>query len=130
LRSFLTGDDIGQPHIGQIHIEQVLSCFDRLENDHNLARKWHRECDEIGTRWLRDDGLSLRDAAQLGIVLSLLESLYRSHISIEEYEIFPIAQTALSGPEKAVIGRSMALRRGVPFLTEETLAAGTPDAAA
>jgi hemerythrin-like domain-containing protein len=116
--------------VKQAHIEQVLDRFDRLESDHNLARKWHRECDEIGMRWLRDDGLSLRDVAQLGIVLSLLGSLYRSHIAIEEREIFPMAQTALSGPEKAVIGRSMALRRGVPFLTEETLAAGTPDAAA
>jgi hemerythrin-like domain-containing protein len=116
--------------LDQDQIEQVLDRFDRLESDHTLARKWHRECDEIGMRWLRDDGLSLRDVAQLGIVLSLLGSLYRSHIAIEEHEIFPMAQTALSGPEKAVIGRSMALRRGVPFLTEETLAAGTPDAAA
>jgi hemerythrin-like domain-containing protein len=111
----------------QAHIEQVLSRFDKLENDHNLARKWHRECDEIGMRWLRDNALSLRDAAQLGIVLSLLGRLYRSHIAIEEGEIFPIAQTALSAREKAVIGRSMALRRGVPFRPEETLAAGTPD---
>jgi hemerythrin-like domain-containing protein len=114
----------------QDHIEQVLERFDRLENDHNLARKWHRECDEIGTRWLRDDGLSVPDAAQVGIVLSSLESLYRSHIAIEENEIFPIARTALSPGEKAAIGRSMALRRGVPFLPEETLAAGTPDATA
>jgi hemerythrin-like domain-containing protein len=124
LRSF------GQAHIGQTCIEQVLSRIDRLENDHNLAGKWHRECDEIGKRWLRDDGLSMRDTAQFGIVLSLLGRLYRSHIAIEEQEIFPAAQTALSEPEKAAIGRSMALRRGVPFLPEEALAAGAPDAGA
>jgi hemerythrin-like domain-containing protein len=114
----------------QAHIEQVLRRFDKLENDHNLARKWHRECDEIGKRWLRNGSLSLRDTAQFGIVLSLLARLYRSHIAIEEHEIFPAAQTALSERQKAAIGRSMALRRGIPFLPEETLAAGTPGAGA
>ncbi|HVV45437.1 MAG TPA: hypothetical protein VHC72_09530, partial [Bryobacteraceae bacterium] len=71
------------------------------------------ECDEIGARWLRDGGLSMREAAQFVIVLSLLARLYRSHITIEEREIFPVAATALSDQEKASIGRSMALRRGV-----------------
>lgn len=114
--------------LGQADLEQVLSRIDRLENDHSLAGKWHMVCDEIGRRWLRDDGLCLRDAAQFEIVLSLLARLYRSHIAIEEHEIFPIAQTALSGPEKAAIGRSMASRRGIAFIPEEALVARTPNA--
>jgi hemerythrin-like domain-containing protein len=114
--------------LGQADLEQVLSRIDRLENDHSLAGKWHMVCDEIGRRWLRDDGLCLRDAAQFEIVLSLLARLYRSHIAIEEHEIFPIAQTALSGPEKVAIGRSMASRRGIAFIPEEALVARTPNA--
>lgn len=109
---------VGHAHVEQGGIEQVLRQIDRLENDHNLAAKWHRECDEIGRRWLRDDGLCLRDTARFEIVLSLLLRLYRSHIAIEEHEIFSTAQTALSDKEKAVIGHSMALRRGVPFTPE------------
>ena len=119
---------LGQAHVEPVRIEQVLSEIDRLENDHSLAGKWHMVCDEIGRRWLRDDGLCLRDAAQFEIVLSLLARLYRSHIATEEHEIFPIAQTALSDPEKAAIGRSMASRRGIAFIPEEALVAWTPNA--
>ncbi len=100
--------NLARPGIGE-----TLSRIEGLENDHSLAEKWHRECDEIGARWLRDDGLSMREAEQFVIVLSLLARLYRSHITIEEREIFPVAATALSDQEKASIGRSMALRRGV-----------------
>jgi hemerythrin-like domain-containing protein len=114
--------------LGQADREQILSRIDRLESDHSLTGKWHLVCDEIGRRWLRDDGLCLRDAAQFEIVLSLLARLYRSHIAIEEHEIFPIAQAALSGPEKAAIGRSMALRRGIAVIPEEALVAWTPKA--
>jgi hemerythrin-like domain-containing protein len=112
--------------LAQADVEHVLRRIDRLENDHSRAEKWHLVCDEIGRRWLRDDGLCLRDAAQFEIVLSLLARLYRSHITIEEREIFPIAQTALSGREKAALGRSMASRRGIAFIPE--LVAWTPKA--
>jgi hemerythrin-like domain-containing protein len=115
--------------LGRADLEPVLNSMDRLENDHNLAGKWHLVCDEIGKRWLREGGLCLRDAAQFEIVLSLLAKLYRSHIAVEEREIFPIARTALSGREKAEIGRSMASRRGIAFNPEEALVAGTPKAA-
>lgn len=114
--------------LGQADLEQVLSRIDGLESDHTLAENWHMVCDEIGRRWLRDDGLCLRDAARFEIVLSLLARLYRSHLAIEEHEICPIAQTALSGPEKAAIGRSMASRRGIAFIPEEALVARTPNA--
>jgi hemerythrin-like domain-containing protein len=120
---------LGQAHVEPVRIEQVLSEIDRLENDHNLAGKWHRECDETGKLRLRDDGLCLRDTGRFGIILSLLVRLYRSHIAIEEHEIFPAVQKALSDRGKAVIGRSMALRRGAPFASDEPLAVRNPAAA-
>ena len=47
-----------------------------------------------------------------------LSDLYRSHIAMEEQEVFPVAQAELSAPAKQAIGRHMALRRGVPFTPE------------
>ena len=111
---------------GRAHVEQILSRIDGLENDHNRADKWHRECDEIGKRWLRDEHLCLRDTARLRTVLLLLATLYQSHIAIEEREIFPVAQTTLSDEEKAAIGRSMADRRGIAFGAERQFTAITP----
>jgi hemerythrin-like domain-containing protein len=119
---------LGQTHVEQVRIEQVLSRIDQLENDHNVAGRWHRECDELGKRWLRDDALCLRDAARFEIALSSLTRLYRSHIAIEEHEVFPTAQTVLSDREKAVIGRSMALRRGISFVSEGKFASRNPEA--
>ncbi len=91
----------------------VWSRIDRLEADHSQAEQWHRECEDIGSRWLRDDVLCLRDTARLGSVLSSLTKLYREHMEIEENDVFPWAQEVLSDADKAVIGRSMALRRGI-----------------
>ena len=83
-------------------------------------------CDEIG-----DAGFATmascgmrRDSNRL----PPLARLYRSHIGIEEHGIFPSAQAALSGPEKAAIGRSMASRRGIAVIPEEVLIAWTPKA--
>lgn len=107
------------------HASKVVDQIDALEADHSLADKWHHECDEIGERWLRDDSLCLRDTARLRIVLSSLVRLYRAHIEIEEREMFPLAQKALSDGEKAAIGRSMAARRGIAFVPEHSLTAVT-----
>jgi hemerythrin-like domain-containing protein len=115
---------------GRADVEQILTRIDGLENDHTRADKWHRECDEIGKRWLRDDHLCLRDTARFRTVLLSLARLYQSHIAIEEREIFPVAQTIFSDEEKAAIGRSMADRRGIAVVPEEPLAASAPYAAA
>lgn len=92
---------------------EVWGRIDRLEADHSQAEQWHRECDELGNRWLRDDILCLRDTAKLSAILSSLTKLYRAHMEIEENDVFPWAQKVLSDRNKAVIGRSMALRRGI-----------------
>jgi hemerythrin-like domain-containing protein len=99
-------------------VEELLERVHRLEQEHRIAADWHREVDEIGKRWLRQDHLSLRETAQLKKALASLSELYQAHIEIEEQEIFPLAQAELSDSEKTSIGRRMALRRGVPFVPE------------
>ncbi len=99
-------------------LSRILEHVDRLEHDHRTAVEWHREVDEIGGRWLRQDHLTQKETARLRELLISLSDLYTAHIAIEEQEVFPIAQEALSGAEKTSIGRRMASRRGIPFMAE------------
>lgn len=109
---------------------EVWSRIDRLEADHCKAEQWHRECDQIGNRWLRDDILCLRDAAKLRIVLSSLTKLYRAHIEIEENHVFPWAQRVLSDGDKAAIRtinghaswNSLRVMRLTPAMSEQSRA--------
>jgi len=108
--------DIERPNV-----QQILARVDRLEHEHKVAAVWHGDVDEIGERWLRQDHLSQRETVQLQEFLTSLSALYQFHIAIEEQEVFPLAQMELSDSEKAVIGRRMALRRGIPFIPEWAL---------
>ncbi len=99
----------------QPRIAAVLARLDHLEDEHRNAAAWHREVEEIGDRWLRQDGLSGREAVLLKTLLARLSDLYRAHIAIEEQEVFPLAQEKLSDSAKQTIGRRMASRRGAAF---------------
>lgn len=99
--------------LGSERVSKVLAGVGRLEADHKKADNWHREVEEICGRWLREDHLASEEAAHLTGLLTSLSDLYRSHIALEEQEVFPAAQAELSGSAKQAIGRSMAARRGV-----------------
>jgi hemerythrin-like domain-containing protein len=95
---------------------QIVACVSRLESEHSIATAWHHQVHDIGERWLRQDHLLPHEAAELQTILTSLAELYRGHIALEESEIFPMAQEALSAYEKEAIGRRMALRRGARFI--------------
>jgi hemerythrin-like domain-containing protein len=97
-------------------VRSMLARLDHLEAEHKNAAAWHAEVEEIGERWLRQDGLSGPEAVRLKILLTELSDLYRAHIAFEDQEVFPLAQEVLSDSAKNTIGRRMALRRGVPFI--------------
>ncbi len=97
-------------------IATVLTDVDRLEAEHKQADAWHREVEEICERWLREDHLVTEQAARLTQLLRSLSDLYRSHIALEEQEVFPTAQAELSDSAKQAIGRRMAARRGSLFI--------------
>ncbi|HEX5226109.1 MAG TPA: hemerythrin domain-containing protein [Bryobacteraceae bacterium] len=96
--------------------QRAKDALERLESDHKNADAWHREVDEIGERWLRDDRLAPHDAFRLKTLLHSLADLYRAHIAVEEEQIFPLAQAELSDSAKQAIGKRMASRRGAPFI--------------
>ena len=97
-------------------IEQIVARVSRLESEHSIATAWHHQVHDIGERWLRQDHLLPHEVAELQGVLTSLTELYRGHIAVEENEIFPVAEEALSAFEKDAIGRRMALRRGARFI--------------
>ncbi len=101
--------------IGRPRVTDVLARIERLEGEHKVAAARHREVDEIGERWLRENHLSDRDAARLDELLASLDDLYRGHIAMEEREVFPVAASELPEDARQSIGRRMAARRGVPF---------------
>jgi hemerythrin-like domain-containing protein len=100
-------------------LQPLMARVDLLEREHKKADGWHREVDEIGERWLQQDHLSPEETARLQELLTSLSDLYRTHLAIEDREVFPAAREALSRSEAVAIGRKMASRRGVLFVPEE-----------
>lgn len=103
---------------GRPDLQTLMTRVQVLEREHKKADGWHREVDEIGERWLQQDHLSRGETARLQELLTSLSDLYRTHLAIEDREVFPAARKALSRSDAAAIGRSMASRRGVLFLPE------------
>lgn len=99
-------------------LSRILEHVDRLEHDHRTAVEWHREVEEIGERWLRQDHLARKETIRLRELLLSLFDLYTAHIAVEEQEVFPLAQKVLSASDKTVMGSRMASRRGIPFMAE------------
>jgi len=97
-------------------IEQVVERVTRLQSEHLAATAWHRQVHELGERWLRQNYLLPHEAVELKSILTFLTELYRGHIAVEENEVFPVAEEALSAFEKEAIGRRMAMRRGARFI--------------
>ncbi|MBI3047733.1 MAG: hemerythrin domain-containing protein [Acidobacteria bacterium] len=91
-------------------VQQVLA---RLERDHSDAVQHHQAVDVLVRQWLGDGRLDPADASQLATRLASLEALYRSHIAVEDNELFPVATRLLSARQLQEIGREMAARRGL-----------------
>ena len=91
----------------------LLTRVDTLEAEHVCAGRAHDEVDRLGRLWLDDGSLPPEQAARLCTVLGQLSGLYRRHIAIEDGEIFPLAATMLSAPDRKAIGGEMAARRGL-----------------
>ncbi len=99
--------------LGRPDISGVLQQLERLESDHKTAESWHREIEEIGQRWLRQEQICPQEATRLKDLVVSLSELYAAHISMEEGLVFPMAEAELSESDKRVLGRAMASRRGL-----------------
>ncbi|MFN7995401.1 MAG: hemerythrin domain-containing protein [Bryobacteraceae bacterium] len=107
--------------LASLRISTVLADVDRLEAEHKTAEEWHREVEDLCKLWLGQDFLPPEDAAHLRRLLTSLSELYRTHIRMEEEQVFPAAQAELSASELRAIGCRMASRRGVLFIPERAV---------
>lgn len=98
---------------GDAAARQALSLVQQLERDHEAADARHAAVNALVRRWLDDDKLDPDAAALLREHLAALQTLYRTHIAIEDNELFPAAARVLDNPTLQQMGREMAARRGV-----------------
>lgn len=95
------------------NLEAALVKVQALEQDHDLAAKLHEEVDVLGRKWLGGGQLKEAESRRLSDVLAELTQLYRRHIAVEDGEVFPAADAALTPEERSAIGKEMSARRGV-----------------
>ena len=94
-------------------VRGVLARVDALEEDHAHADRMHREVEHLGQAWLSCGTLSAADSERLRTILNELSTLYRTHIAVEEHELFPVAAKVLAEGDRRTIGGEMAARRGL-----------------
>ncbi|HJZ74307.1 MAG TPA: hemerythrin domain-containing protein [Vicinamibacterales bacterium] len=94
---------------------EVLAAVDRLEDDHAEASDHHATIDRCVRQWLAAGALPPHDLRSLQERLGRLSALYRTHIGIEDRQVFPAAARILSAGAIEEIGREMAARRRRPW---------------
>jgi hemerythrin-like domain-containing protein len=102
------------PRLRALGIEpDVLQKLERLAGEHETADRLHQEVESLGQDWLRAGKLAPSSRERLGQALLQLSKLYRSHIALEDSELFPLAARLLDQGNLRKIGLEMARRRGL-----------------
>ncbi len=99
----------------------MIERVETLEREHDEADRWHTEVDRLGQAWLAAGTLSQTDVARFSRLATDLTELYRTHIAIEEREVFPAAAAVLGKAEFDAVGTEMAARRGLQGRPSVTL---------
>ena len=94
-------------------VKAALTKVDALENDHRWAEPLHRLADDLGSKCLLQGRLNESDAEQFREAVSRLQAMYVRHIQVEDSEVFPVAEKALTAEQKTKIAGEMAARRRV-----------------
>lgn len=95
------------------NLEAALVRVRALKQDHELAAKLHEEVDVLGRKWPGGGQLKEAESRRLSEVPAELTQLYRRHIAVEDGEVFPAADAALTPEERPAVGKEMSARRGV-----------------
>jgi hemerythrin-like domain-containing protein len=98
---------------------KAFEVLDSLHREHEDADAQHRIVDEIGCAWLSSGRLGPADRQLFQETLSSLQGVYRTHIALEDTEVFPLAGRMLDSDSLEAIGREMAARRGVRVMSDE-----------
>ena len=101
------------PRMRETGNPDALAAIEALEADHRDAEVWHHQLDEIGLRWIEEDGLDPASAEDMDRLLGRLNDLYHGHIAMEDNRIFPLAGETLDPDMIQLVGREMAERRGL-----------------
>jgi hemerythrin-like domain-containing protein len=99
-------------------VHDALEKIEKLEADHAKAERGHALVEQLGQKWLKENSLGADERAQLSATLNELREIYRSHIEVEDNEIFPLAAKVLNAEKLAEVGREMASRRGQNFMRD------------
>jgi hemerythrin-like domain-containing protein len=97
--------------------DSALAILEVLEAEHVTASERHSIIDKLGNEWLLQATLSEAATDLLISNLKRLQSDYGTHISLEENNLFPLADRLLTPGEKRLIALEMAGRRGVQLDT-------------
>src|SRR5262249_4025526 len=94
-------------------VEHALSKIDELEKEHHWAETLHQEVDDLGRRYLIRGKLSSAEVERFRNHVASLSGMYQRHISVEDRDLFPVADEALPQADKLAIAEEMAARRAV-----------------
>ena len=98
---------------GRPDMQSVIERVKALEREHAEADRRHTEADRLGQAWLAAGTLPKSDIARFSRLVTELTEIYRTHIAIEEREVFPTAAAVLGKAEFEAVGAEMAARRGL-----------------
>jgi hemerythrin-like domain-containing protein len=101
-------------------VNSALEMIDALEKDHRSAEDAHNRIDILGLRWLSDGSLTAQDAKTLRTSLYELQTMYETHIAVEDNRLFPLAGEVLEQFAVDALGKEMAARRGIQLQTAKT----------
>ena len=83
----------------------------RLEKQHTRLHDLQATIEQLGMLWSARGILSPSDWNKLKADVEELSSLYSEHIQIEEHDLFPKVDAAITAGQLAAIGKEMAARR-------------------
>jgi hemerythrin-like domain-containing protein len=92
---------------------EALAIADALSRDHADAAAHHAAVDALAAQWLSAGHLAPASARALAAHLAELAAMYRSHIAVEDGELFPLARRVLTPTALTTLGQEMARRRGL-----------------
>jgi hemerythrin-like domain-containing protein len=104
------------PRLRSISDEQLqasLARLDELESDHRWAEPLHAAAEELGSKYLNEGQLAIKEANAFRSATHQLQEMYRRHIEVEDREVFPVANRVLSADVKKAIANEMQHRRGL-----------------
>ena len=94
-------------------VERALAKIDELEKEHQWAETLHKEIDDLGRRYLNQGKLSSAEVGRFRTHVASLSGMYQGHISVEDRDLFPVAEEVLPQAEKLAIAEEMASRRNM-----------------